>query len=177
MTNTYTRSRNKQGGDLINMSKILFLADLHGNMPATLALEKEIEKIRPDLIWFLGDAVGKGPDSDKTLDWVRDHCDKFIAGNWDLFIGELSRNCPPEWEGMSFFWEQLGQERMDWLESLPLEDEILISGINFRIFHGRPVDNNYHTYLSIDEFRPAFTDTNGKVHGVLICAHSIWDMR
>ena len=27
------------------MSKILFLADLHGNMPATLALEKEIEKI------------------------------------------------------------------------------------------------------------------------------------
>ena len=30
------------------MKKILFLADLHGNMPATLALEKEIEKIRPD---------------------------------------------------------------------------------------------------------------------------------
>ena len=27
------------------MSKILFLADLHGNMPATLALEKEMEKI------------------------------------------------------------------------------------------------------------------------------------
>ena len=78
------------------MSKILFLADLHGNMPATLALEKEIEKIKPDLIWFLGDAVGKGPDSDKTLDWVCAHCDKFIAGNWDLFIGELSRDCPPE---------------------------------------------------------------------------------
>ena len=152
------------------MSKILFLADLHGNMPATLALEKEIEKIRPDLIWFLGDAVGKGPESDKTFDWVRDHCDKFVAGNWDLFIGELSRNCPPEWEEMSFFWEQLGQERMDWLESLPLEDEILISGINFRLFHGRPVDNNYHTYLSIDEFRPAFTDTNGKVHGGFISA-------
>ena len=53
------------------MQKILFLADLHGNMPATLALEKEIEKIKPDDIWFLGDAVGKGPESDKTLDWVR----------------------------------------------------------------------------------------------------------
>ena len=29
------------------MDKILFLADLHGNMTATLALEKEIEKIQP----------------------------------------------------------------------------------------------------------------------------------
>ena len=27
------------------MQKMLFLADLHGNMPATLALEKEIEKL------------------------------------------------------------------------------------------------------------------------------------
>lgn len=152
------------------MSRILFLADLHGNMPATLALEKEIDKIKPDLIWFLGDAVGKGPESDKTLDWVRDHCDRFLAGNWDLFIGELSRNCPPEWADMSFFWEQIGMERMAWLESLPLEDEILISGIYFRLFHGRPVDDNYHTYLTINEFRPGFTDTKGKVHGGFICA-------
>lgn len=26
----------------------------HGNMPATLALEKEISRIQPDDIWFLG---------------------------------------------------------------------------------------------------------------------------
>ncbi|SKA71196.1 Calcineurin-like phosphoesterase superfamily domain-containing protein [Eubacterium uniforme] len=68
------------------MSKILFLADLHGNMTATLALEKEIEKIQPDDIWFLGDAVGKGPENDKTLDWVRNHCHHFIAGNWDEVV-------------------------------------------------------------------------------------------
>ena len=56
------------------MWKIVLLADLHGNMPATLALEKELEKIKPDEVWFVGDAVGKGPESDKTLDWVRTHC-------------------------------------------------------------------------------------------------------
>ena len=49
------------------MDKILFIADLHGNMPATLALEKEINRIQPDDIWFLGDVVGKGPESDKTV--------------------------------------------------------------------------------------------------------------
>ena len=70
------------------MSKILFLADLHGNMIATQALEKEIEKIKPDDIWFLGDAVGKGPENHKTLDWVRNNCKHFISGNWDVGIAE-----------------------------------------------------------------------------------------
>lgn len=45
------------------MSKILFLSDIHGNMPAVRALEKEIEKLQPDDIYFLGDAVGKGPEN------------------------------------------------------------------------------------------------------------------
>ena len=63
--------------------KIVLLADLHGNMVATEAMERELDKIRPDDIWFLGDAVGKGPESDKTCDWVRTHCRHWIAGNWD----------------------------------------------------------------------------------------------
>ena len=46
------------------MGKILFLSDIHGNMPAVYALEKAIDKIQPDDIWFLGDAVGKGPEND-----------------------------------------------------------------------------------------------------------------
>ncbi|MBR6476566.1 MAG: metallophosphoesterase [Lachnospiraceae bacterium] len=43
------------------MDKILFIADLHGNMPATLALEKEISRIQPDDIWFLGDEYPDPP--------------------------------------------------------------------------------------------------------------------
>ena len=50
--------------------KIVVLADVHGNMEAVEALEKELERIRPDDICFLGDAVGKGPESDKAIDWA-----------------------------------------------------------------------------------------------------------
>lgn len=163
------------------MQKILFLADLHGNMPATLALEKEIEKIKPDDIWFLGDAVGKGPESDKTLDWVRSHCNHFISGNWDLGCVETGKLAEKdkstidadhlEWLKMNIFYvEQLGKERLDWLESLPQEDEVLISGINFRLFHGRPVADNFHPYLTMDEMRPGYTDTKGKLHNGFISA-------
>ena len=163
------------------MQKILFLADLHGNLPATLALEKEIERIKPDDIWFLGDAVGKGPESDKTLDWVRTHCRHFISGNWDIGCVETGKLCEKdsstydpdqlEWLKMNrFYAEQLGKERLEWLESLPQEDEVIISGINFRLIHGRPVAANFHPYLTMDELRPGYTDTKGKLHNGFISA-------
>lgn len=152
------------------MSKILFLADLHGNMPATLSLEKEIERIQPDDIWFLGDAVGKGPESHKTLDWVRAHCKHFIAGNWDMIMYDWATNSPETHKEDKFYWEQVGQERLDWIASLPLEDEVLISGINFRLIHGRPIDINFHSQLSFDELSKGFTDTKGILHNGLISA-------
>ena len=152
------------------MARILFLADLHGNMPATLALEKEMKRIKPDDVWFLGDAVAKGPESDKTLDWVRSNCNHFIMGNWDQGCVLGSKTKDASEDPNSFFWNQLGKERLEWLETLPLEDEVLISGINFRLIHGRPIDINYHSNLSLDELRPGFTDKKGKVHGGFISA-------
>ena len=151
------------------MAKILFLADLHGNMVATERLAEEIKKIQPDDIWFLGDAVGKGPENHKTLDWVRSNCKHFISGNWDVGVAAGTKN--PYWEAADiFYWNQLGKERLEWLESLPAEDEVLISGISFRLFHGRPIDKNYHSYLSMDELVSGFTDTKGKLHGGFISA-------
>lgn len=152
------------------MAKILFLADLHGNMVATEAMDKEIKKIQPDDIWFLGDAAGKGPEGHKTVDWVRKNCKHFISGNWDVELVEASRSDDPNPYIKEFYWKQLGKERLDWLDSIPNEDEVTISGINFRLFHGRPVDKNYHTYLSMDEYRTGFTDTKGKLHGGFISA-------
>lgn len=153
------------------MEKILFLADLHGNMPATLALDKEIKKIQPDEIWFLGDCVGKGPESDKTLDWVRNNCNHFITGNWDAIIADWAKNgAPAGHEENAFYWNQLGDERLDWLASLPLEDEVWISGINFRLLHGRPSDKNFHNYLDVSELITGFTNKEGKVFGGFICA-------
>ena len=121
--------------------KIVLLADLHGNMVATKAMEQELAKIRPDDIWFLGDAVGKGPESDKTCDWVRTHCTNWIAGNWDRGLSRDSR------ENDTFYSRQIGPERFAWLDSLPLEDELTISGIRFRLVHGRFLDP---LYLSFD---------------------------
>ena len=160
------------------MSRIVFLGDLHGNMVATEAMAAQLDKIRPDQIWFLGDAVGKGPANIETCDWVRTHCDRFLQGNWDDWIYScyVSRNDPtPDLfqAENSFFWKQIGEERLNWLHSLALEDEILISGIHFRVFHGRPVDKLYQGYDSDDDLRPGFYGKlTDKKFDSYICADS-----
>ena len=144
--------------------KIVILADLHGNMVATEAMEREMERICPDDVWFLGDAVGKGPESDKTIDWVRKHCNHWIAGNWDRILSiKPERN--------AYYIKQIGQERLDWLNSLPLEDELEIGGLRFRLVHGRDLDplyssdDPYEKFMAGMHFHDGRPDANG-----LICA-------
>ena len=146
------------------MKKIVLLADLHGNMVATEAMERELDKIQPDDIWFLGDAVGKGPESDKTCDWARTHCNHWLAGNWDRVL----RTIP---EPNTFFINQIGEERLQWLDSLPLEDELEISGIRFRLVHGRFLDPEYASDDPDDKLREGFRFHDGRPEASgLICA-------
>ena len=113
--------------------KIAMIGDLHGNYIATLALEAALKQVQPDEIWFLGDAVGKGPQNAETCDWVMKHCSLCVGGNWDYGIG--GKEFPED----GYFWNQLGPERMEWLRTLPPERDVWISGVHFRLFHGRPV--------------------------------------
>lgn len=146
--------------------KIVLLADLHGNMVATRAMEQELERIGPDDIWFLGDAIGKGPESDQTCDWVRAHCRHWIAGNWDRGLSEKR-------EKDSFYSRQIGEERFAWLDSLPLEDELTFSGIRFRLVHGRFLDPIYLSYDSDEKLREGFRFHDGRPEAnSLICADS-----
>ena len=146
--------------------KVVLLADLHGNMVATEAMERELDRIQPDDIWFLGDAVGKGPESDKTCDWVRSRCNHWIAGNWDRAM-----RLYPDYN--AFYIQQIGQERLDWLDSLPLEEEMEISGIRFRLVHGRFLDPLYLSYDTDEKLREGFRFYDGRPEANgLICADS-----
>ena len=146
--------------------KIVLLGDLHGNMTATEAMERELDRIQPDDIWFLGDAVGKGPESDKTCDWVRAHCNHWIAGNWDRGLSENRQEC-------AFYTDQIGEERFAWLDSLPLEDELEISGMRFRLVHGRFLDPLYLSYDPDEKLRAGFRFHDGRPEADgMICADS-----
>ena len=145
--------------------RIAILGDLHGNLPATLAMEKALEGLHIDEIWFLGDAVGKGPQSRETCDWVRAHCARFVGGNWDY--GVSAKQFPAD----VYYWDQLGPERLEWLSALPREMEATVSGVRFRLFHGRPVTELIHAYSDKAVMEQTFT-AHGTTYGGVIFADS-----
>ncbi len=145
--------------------KIALIGDLHGNFVATQAIERELSRHQPDEIWFLGDAVGKGPQSRETCDWVRAHCTLCVGGNWDYGVGGR------EFSEDGYFWDQLGEERMEWLRTLPPEADRWISGVHFRLFHGRPVTPLISVQEDKDVFAQAFR-ANGETYSGIIFADS-----
>lgn len=112
---------------------IALIADLHGNMTAVKALEKDLARRGVQKVWCLGDLVGKGPSSDQTFDWALANCELILRGNWDEGIGK--KLFPND----AFFYRQLGEKRLEKLAALPLEHHLRLSGRSIRLFHGRPV--------------------------------------
>ena len=113
--------------------QIALIADLHGNRPAVEALEKDLALMKPDKIYCLGDIVGKGPSNDFTYEWAMAHCDLILGGNWDFGVGYQ------QFPNDRYYWDQLGEKRLETLRNLPLEYEMTMSGQRLRLFHGRPL--------------------------------------
>jgi len=145
--------------------QIALVADFHGNRPATEALERDLAITRPDCIWCLGDIVGKGPSSDFTFDWAQQHCERIVGGNWDYGVGH--RQFPAD----DFYWDQLGEDRMSQLRSLPTEFEATISGRRIRFFHGRPVMQRLVTTIADkSQIAPFFEAPDGGRYDAVIYA-------
>lgn len=115
------------------MTQIALVADLHGNLPATEAVDADIRARGIRRVWCLGDVVGKGPSSADTFDWAVSRCEFILQGNWDEGIGK--KLFPKD----EFYYRQLGDKRMKALLDFPLEYTGLISGRKIRLFHGRPI--------------------------------------
>lgn len=145
--------------------RIALIADLHGNRPATLALEQDLLRQKPDRIYCLGDIVGKGPSNDFTFDWAMAHADLILGGNWDYGVGHQ------QYPNDAFYWEQLGPERLRTLRDLPPETEMLLSGRRVRFFHGRPVMEQLITVRDeLSAIEPFFQAPDGGRYGAVIYA-------
>ena len=142
--------------------RIALIADLHGNWPATQRLEKDLRIQGADRIICLGDVVGKGPCGHQTLDWAMANCDMILGGNWDYGLG--CKRFPMD----VFYWEQLGESRLEILRNLPREHCLTLGGRRVRLFHGRPVMEDLITVRHKKELiQPFFEDGEGGLFDVV----------
>lgn len=112
------------------MDKIAVISDIHGNLTALEAVLEDIEKRDIHTILCLGDLIGKGPNSKKALELIREKCEVVLLGNWDDFIQKPIDSSEIIWQQ-----SQLNSDDMAYLSSLPFHYDFYMSGKYVRLFH------------------------------------------
>ncbi len=115
------------------MDKIAVISDIHGNLPALEAVLDDIAARGIELIYNLGDLVGKGARSDLVVDRCREVCQVVLRGNWDDAV------CGIDDDDGRWYRAQLGEARLAYLDSLPNVYDFWLSGKRVRLFHASQV--------------------------------------
>jgi protein phosphatase len=143
------------------VDKIAIISDVHGNITALEAVLKDIKTRGIEKIYNLGDLVGKGPNSAKSIELCRETCDKVVLGNWDDFLFK-------EKENPSILWHQaqLNAAQRVYLESLPHTIDFVMSGRQVRLYHAShtSVHKRYHPTKPMEELESMFTNTDFTGH-------------
>jgi len=134
------------------MLRIATLADIHGNLPALEAVQKDLRQQGVDEIWLLGDQISRVPWDNEVLDLCAAEGWQGIYGNHELVVGQLgnadaiSRFRDRE-RYIALYWshEQLRPEHLAAIRTLPdhlivhhddLPPLYLTHGIPGNPFHG-----------------------------------------
>jgi putative phosphoesterase len=111
--------------------RIAIVSDIHGNLTALEAVIADLKKVSADLIVQGGDLVG-GSRNAEVIDLVRERSWPGVYGNAEEMLWmpeQVTRNVPgPQFhrmrkvvltETIPFIGQAIGEERLDWLRSLP----------------------------------------------------------
>ena len=111
-------------------TSIALIADIHGNIPALMAVDEDIRQRGIDTIYCLGDMCGRGPNGSLAIDYCRERCEVILMGNWEDHVAAGNRQD---------YLEEMGPERQAFIQTLPLYHRMWISGRRLHLFHGRPL--------------------------------------
>lgn len=138
--------------------KIALIADIHANLPALIAVLKDIEKQQVNEIWCLGDVVGYGPFPNECVRLTQQKCARVVLGNHDDKVASIDKvqrvvdTAKEEYRAFVFRWthEALGKEESAWLRGLPEKDSVILAGKRVALYHGSPdgINDAITTYTS-----------------------------
>ena len=149
--------------------RILLLSDIHGNYPALLAIDQQLDAISFDYIINAGDSLVYAPFPSETMRWLRERQVVSILGNTDqktikLLSGKVVKK-PGNPEKRIMYTstaEKLNDaDRQDLLSlgtssilnlSRP-ENTAKMPKIKLGIFHGSPADHNEFLFAETPDAR------------------------
>lgn len=127
--------------------KVAFLADVHGSLPALLAVLEDLSTFQPYTLAVAGDLTG-GPYSNEVLEVLREQNAVMILGNSDLGLVQFLRDQgPEEWHTLKQFgllrWNArtISDDNFQFLSDLPVQRVLsLPDSAPICIVHGSPRD-------------------------------------
>jgi putative phosphoesterase len=126
--------------------KIGILADVHSNLEALEAVLKEIKKESPDIIIFLGDAVGYGANPNECCEILKDIGTYSLIGNHDAACtGKIYMNWFSNHAKDALEWTipRLTKPNMDWLKQCYWR----VGQKDFAFCHGSPLEPEKFNYI------------------------------
>jgi putative phosphoesterase len=123
--------------------RIAIIADIHGNQVALDAVLEDLAQQAPvDNIVIAGDLCLNGPRPKEVLETLQSlHC-PVIQGNVDLdVVNQTSKKGPKKQSVIIWTREQIGQEGIEYLSSLPFSHLVANpSGTNLLVVHANPLN-------------------------------------
>ena len=157
--------------------RIAILSDIHGNYDALNAVLEECKKYKIEQYLFLGDYVGYYYEPKKVWDRICQLNGVNIKGNHEDLLKDsissktLSNQIKEKYgTGHELAKNQLSEEDLEQLYSLPAKRQIQIKKFNFELNHGSPWDQN--TYLYPDTAPKIFEKANNPEIDFVLVGHS-----
>jgi predicted phosphodiesterase len=116
-----------------NLEKVALLSDIHANYPALQAVLEDITFRGINVIWLLGDALGRGPYPVEVFHWMQETFFKeknlIVIGNHDEWIDKeggrpVGGDANPMFVASDMLeYHELSQipDFFDWMEKIPVE--------------------------------------------------------
>ncbi len=145
------------------------ISDVHSNIEALNAVLEELDKRNVDKVFFAGDAVGYGPNPNECCELLKEF--PGVKGNHDHYCSsgaDLVRFSANARKALQWTRERLSDENREYLENLPLENELL--GGRIKLVHGSP-DHPLWEYVYPDEKKSRLKKFVSD-HEVLVLGHT-----
>ena len=136
-----------------NQSRYAVISDVHSNAEALRSVLTDINKRQVHDIFFLGDAVGYGPEPNESVGLLKSECKTIIAGNHDWgVLGLTDTGSFNEYARTALAWTRgvLTAANNEILRTSPLKSEI--SEMDITLVHATPCEpEKWHYLLTLSD--------------------------
>jgi predicted phosphodiesterase len=133
--------------------KYAVISDVHANAEALRSVLDDIKKRLIREIFFLGDAVGYGPEPNESVKLLNAECENMIAGNHDWgVLGLADTGSFNEYARLALAWTRgvLTAGNNEILRASPLKSEI--SELAIALVHATPCEpESWHYLLTLSD--------------------------